>query len=241
MGYLDAKIASKSLYNPLGFVLTSADESTDELPLLFEFQKSLHLVPALLVEGSAGLPSLLKLDFASSRICLTHEFLVSVVLLLLSREGVVVVSVLSPSPPPLLNNEHLVSSFLISLPRQNELSAGSNRFTCLYKAYHSFAVSASNAIMHSASMKIPILVSSLAENCQSKRTMHIVKMPTSLATDRISTNCTFFFMKGFLSTMKKSWKAAMESMRIVGVLDDHILRDCIEFSFGPASSLDRYE
>lgn len=112
---MEAKIASKSLYNPLGFDLKSADESLDELPLLLGFQNPLHLTR--LVDGSlvVTLLSLLKLDFASSLNCLVNGLSVPELLLpelrFLSQDEVtspVSFSTRSNSADPL-------SSFLINL------------------------------------------------------------------------------------------------------------------------------
>ncbi|KAK0586950.1 hypothetical protein LWI29_015015 [Acer saccharum] len=107
--HLAAKMASKSLYNPFGFDLKSEDEFLDELPLLFLFQKPLHLVR--LLEGSfrVPLPSVLKLDLASSLSCFNHglsavpELLLPELLLLPAEELVSRVS-----PPPLRFNGNLL-------------------------------------------------------------------------------------------------------------------------------------
>ena len=74
-------------------------------------------------------------------------------------------------------------------------------------------------MMNIASMKNPILLSLALEKSFSNRARQAPYKPTSPATEIISTNCTFFLIKGFFKTRKKSWKEVMDKIMRVGILE----------------------
>ncbi|GER38509.1 sacI homology domain-containing protein / WW domain-containing protein [Striga asiatica] len=206
--HLEANISSNSLYSvPFGFALKSVDVDADELPLLLFFHKPLHL--DLLVEGSLMLVvlfrSLLKLDLASSRICLSHglspETLLFMLLLVSLLIGNRLVNLLvNPCGPTNKKNP----TKAIFNPCKKEFVEGSKRLICIYNATHSFAISAKKDNKKTSSIEIPSLLSPSGEKSRSKNTAKNAKIETWLETEIISINWTFFLMNGFLRTMKKS-------------------------------------
>lgn len=117
-------------------------------------------------------------------------------------------STISKSPPRALFN-----------PEENEFLVALSRITWRYKTYHSLTSCAVNMMMNIASMKNPILLSLALEKSFSSRARQAPYKPTSPATEIISTNCTFFLIKGFFKTRKKSWKDVMDKIMRVGILE----------------------